>query len=79
MFGRRGDEDREQLVQDSAREFSVRLRDRASEELPLLPFGGVQQAQALIDAKNARWVSKGQGLPSQQQLSRGTRGSISNK
>jgi len=44
----------EQLILDTARDFASRLRDRSSEELPLLPFGGALQAQALIDAKNAR-------------------------
>jgi hypothetical protein len=54
VFGPQGNGDEDQIVRDFARNYSTRLKERALEELPLLPFGGVPQAQALIDAMNAR-------------------------
>ena len=54
VFGSQVDAKEERLVLDTAREFATRLRERLNDELPSLPFGGIQQAQALIDAKNAR-------------------------
>ncbi len=56
MFGTGREAEVERLVRDMARDFAARLRERAAQELPLLPFGGEQQAQALIDARNARCV-----------------------
>lgn len=54
VFARQGGGDEDQVVRDTARDYATRLRDRATEELPLLPFGGAAQAQALVDAMNAR-------------------------
>jgi hypothetical protein len=46
----------EELVRRTTLELSARLKERVEQELPLLPFGGAQQAQALVDARNARYA-----------------------
>lgn len=50
----------EERVRTVARECVNQLRERVLQELPLLPFGGEQQAQALVDARVNRYARCGQ-------------------
>ncbi len=65
VFGPERAEECEQAVRDTARNLAAQLLERSAKELPLLPFGGAQQAQDLVDAKNARFTRRGSGSVSE--------------